>query len=409
MNNQSSCHSKPIAEMPVPAWVEAVQRTAAERYFSDGFRIEGLEVTLNSVDPSFVRWVFKYLQPLSNGSSASKKEACAFFCLYSDDLVSEAANYFMTEENVTFLGRVKSGSTLKCAKFSDDLIVYCNGPEGIFWLADFGANSIFVIFSSRTRRPALEFSRTVREVVTSYLADQGWALYHAGAVDTSDGALMIVGGPGAGKTSLILALLSGGARYIANELLFVRVEGDDVRILGYPLVVAVGLGTAMHLPRLRHLIEGPDPLLYPRRRYNAERVAQAEPEDWPSLDDKLQLLPEELGVYVGSPGFVSGGHLRAIIVPRLSKRPVNPEMESLDRRAAYEVLSDNLLEPLNVRSSHMWSELVVRGLDQDNDEHSLECLANMDAMRFSFNLSSSADSATYTDALLARISANTLS
>ncbi|MGI9510534.1 MAG: hypothetical protein ACR2QJ_14435 [Geminicoccaceae bacterium] len=405
MTSHSSRRSNSIIEKP--EWIEAVRQRAAERYFSDGFCIEGLEITLNAVDPSFVRWVFKYLQPLSLGSPGPKKEACRFYCLYSDELASEAAAYFMVEDNIDFLGRLKNGSVLKCAQFGDDLAVYCNGPEGVVWLADFDTQSIFMIFSSRTRRPALEFSRSVREVVASYLTDQGWALFHAGAVETSEGALMIVGDPGAGKTSLLLALLSGGARYIANELLFVRLEEERVRVLGYPLVVAVGLGTAMHLPGLRPLIEEPDPLLYPRRRFDAERVARTKPDDWPSLDDKLQLLPEELGSYVETPGFVPGGELRAIVVPELSKQATGPKVAQLAPDAAYDVLADNMLEPMNVGSSKTWSRMVVRGLPQNDEEQCLERLANMNAVKLSFDLSSSVDHAVYLDVLLAGLSERT--
>ncbi|MGI9493361.1 MAG: hypothetical protein ACR2QF_13265, partial [Geminicoccaceae bacterium] len=250
------------AVVDIPDWVATIQRSANELYFSDKFTIDGLEIKLNSMDPSLIKWVFRYLQPISSASPSKKKEECTFFCLYSDDIVQEACRYFTTDSNVKFTAMGKDRALLKCAKVSDNIIVYSNGNGGILWVADFEAKIIFVIFSSRTKMPALDFSRTVRDVVTAYLMDQGWALYHAGAVDTANGALMIVGNPGAGKTSLILALLRDGARYIANEQLFVRADGDTFRVLGYPLAIAIGMGTALQFPGLRDLVATPDPLLY---------------------------------------------------------------------------------------------------------------------------------------------------
>ena len=195
----SSSGNGPVVD--IPDWIATIQRSANELYFSDRFTIEGLEIRLNSVDPSLVKWVLKYLQPLSLTSSSTKKEECTFFCLYSDDIVLEASRYFMIDDNVEFTGVGKDRTLLKCAKVSGNIIAYSNSDGGLLWVADFDAKIIFVIFSSRTKMPALDFSRTVRDVVTAYLMDQGWELYHAGAVDTTNGALMIVGNPGAGKTS----------------------------------------------------------------------------------------------------------------------------------------------------------------------------------------------------------------
>lgn len=399
----SSSRNEPVAD--VPDWIATILRSAHEMYFSDKFTIEGLEVKLSSVDPSLVKWVLKYLQPLSLALPSKKKEECAFFCLYSDDTILEASRYFAIDKNIKFTGIGKDRALLKCANVSDKIIAYCSSSDGILWVADFDAKMIFVIFSSRTKMPALDFSRTVRDVITAYLMDQGWALYHAGAVDTANGALMIVGNPGAGKTSLILALLRDGARYIANEQLFVRTDDDTFRVLGYPLAIAVGLGTALQFPGLRDLAECPDPLLYPRRRYSARRIARTPKDEWPSLDDKLQLLPEELGAYVGAPGVVAGGSLSAVVVPRVSKTPVAPKTETLDQSVAWDILSDNLLEPLNNKSRFAWSGMAAKGRHTNDDESSIDGLSNMAVMRFDFSLPAPDDTASYKHSLLASLQA----
>jgi len=399
-----SVPSQSKAPESIPDWVCAVLGAAGERYFSDRFHIEGLEIVLNSVDPSLVRWALRYLQPLSMGSDAPEQESCTIFCLYSDELVLEATRHFAVEDNVEFLGYAKDRALLKCAHISDTLILYCNGRGGLFWLADFESRTIFIVFSSRSKMPALDFARTVRDVVTSYLTDQGWSLYHAGAVDTPAGAVMIVGNPGAGKTSLILALVRGGARYIANEQLFVRADGDSVRVLGYPLAIAVGLGTALQFPGLSDLVENPDLMLYPRRRFSASRLARTPRSRWPFLDDKLQLLPEELDSYLGMPGVAPGGRpggrLCALVVPQMRKKPVAPEARALGRRALSRLLSDNLLDATLSQSRLSWSQMVVQGASGIDDEGSVKRLCDMGAVRFRFSLSASEGNGLHIDMLL---------
>ncbi|MGI9420551.1 MAG: hypothetical protein ACR2RA_22235 [Geminicoccaceae bacterium] len=319
--------------------------------------------------------------------------------------MAEAVRYLGNEDNIDFFGKGKDSAKLKCAELSDDLTLYCNGPDGVFWLADFGRKTMTMVFSSRTPRPALDFSRMVRDIITGYLTDRSWSLYHAGAVETSEGVLMIVGNPGAGKTTLILALVRDGARYIANEQVFVRAEGDRFQVLGYPLAIAIGLGTALQFPGLSPLIETPDPLLYPRRRMSASRIRETPREKWPSLDDKLQLLPEEIDRYVGPSGFVPGGRLRALVVPRIGKSPTPPKIERLDEDTSYDILADNLLEPLLNRSRFAWSRMVAKDLrSEDEDDELLERLCTVDAVRFEYSLSASEDGSGFTDMLLKSVS-----
>lgn len=401
MNAQSASPAQTSAQRP--AWIETVRRKATGSFYSDRICVDGLEVTLKSVDPSLVRWVLKYMQPLSSGSESSKNEECTLICLYEDELVAEASSYFAIEDNIDFLGRGKDGTTLRCAVISDEIVLYCCGSDGIFWLADFEAKTIFIVFSSRTKHPALDFSRTVRGIVASYLTGRGWSFYHAGAVDTAEGVLMIVGNPGAGKTSLILALVRDGARFVANEHLFIRADGGGIQALSYPLPIAVGLGTAMQFPDLAKLVETPDPLLYPRRRFSASRVAETPRDQWPSLDDKLQLLPEELNTYVGPSTVSPGGKLHAVVVPQVSKTPVTPKVEVLDEDASYDILADNLLEPSNNQSRFAWSRMVAqdqRGEGEDHDDEQLERLCSVNAVRLHYCLSGTDNTSGLQDLLM---------
>lgn len=383
----------------MPDWIDGVQRAAEAPYFTDRFNVDGLGVVLKSVDPSLVHWVMKYLQPLSHGTACSVRYEQTFFCLYSDALVSAAISYLNGKGITTFRRLGKGDAPLTCARISRDLCLFCNPRDGIFWLADFEAMALFIVFSSRTKQPAIEFARAVRDTVTCYLEHQGWASYHAGAVDTADGALMIVGNSGAGKTSLILALLHSGARYIANERLFVREERDGCHVMGYPMAIAVGLGTALQFPGLADLVENPDQLLYPRHRYRVHRVMQTPKSERSHLDDKLQLIPEEIVAYVGPSGCVPGAKIRSIVVPRISRTPVMPTTRPLKSCAISKVLSDNFMGHHNGGIGHAWSEMDPQKKSLDIDDHSIERLSEHEAVRFHFSLSAGHDTRIFCDAL----------
>ena len=227
--------------------------------------MEGLEVVLKAMDHALIRWVLKYLQPLSLGSEQICLRKYTVTCLYSDEIVVAACQHMAGSEIIPWHEHNRR-HVVKRARSSQDVIIYCDSFEGVFWLSDLASDSVFVVVSSRTRWPAIEFSRVTRILVTRSLEAQRWTIFHAGAVSTPSGALMIVGDDGAGKTSLVLALLCSGAQYISNERLFVRSEPGGFRVLGFPMAVAIGLGTALQFPQLAGLIEAPDRLQYPRRQ-----------------------------------------------------------------------------------------------------------------------------------------------
>lgn len=288
------------------------------------------------------------------------------------------------------------------ARPSSDAVVYCDPDEGILWLSDLDSDSIFLIVSSRTTWPALAFASVTIELVTGYLAEQGWTLFHAGAVDTASGALMVVGNEGAGKTSLLLALLCGGVRFIANELLFVRKAAEGFRVLGFPRAVAVGLGTAMQFPQLADLIDSPDGLQFPRRRLSLSRIVRTPRSEWKNLEDKLQLLPSELSELLDAPAATPGGTLRALVVPMVNKESREVVAERLSHDSALEVLSDNHIGLTQDSRYRPWLETNFRSGSMDGHDRLLAELSELSPVRFRFGLSldSFEDTRTYAGRLL---------
>ncbi|MET8968582.1 hypothetical protein [Streptomyces hydrogenans] len=86
-------------------------------------------------------------------------------------------------------------------------------------------------------------ARLARELLRAQLLEDGWAILHASAVTTTDGAtILTLGDKGAGKTTTALTLARAGWRLLANDRVFARVDDGVVRVLPWPSAAAFGFG-----------------------------------------------------------------------------------------------------------------------------------------------------------------------
>lgn len=87
---------------------------------------------------------------------------------------------------------------------------------------------------------------------------RGHLLLHASAVAREGRAVALAGVPGAGKSTTALHLVEHGFRFVSNDRLLVRADGDRVEALGYPKQPRVNPGTLVHHPRLFRLLDPDD-------------------------------------------------------------------------------------------------------------------------------------------------------
>jgi hypothetical protein len=74
---------------------------------------------------------------------------------------------------------------------------------------------------------------------------------HATALEKNGYGVLIPGYSGRGKTTSFISLLRSGYRYLADDTPFLRVKGDEVRILSFPMKVDVTDSTICFFPELR--------------------------------------------------------------------------------------------------------------------------------------------------------------
>ncbi|HWO94213.1 MAG TPA: hypothetical protein VNL92_05565, partial [Dehalococcoidia bacterium] len=85
--------------------------------------------------------------------------------------------------------------------------------------------------------------------------EQGYVMLHASAVSDPSVGMAFGARSGGGKSSLALAMLERGFRFVTNDRLFVRPIDDGVQMLGMPKMPRVNPGTLVRLPSLRSLLD----------------------------------------------------------------------------------------------------------------------------------------------------------
>ena len=188
--------------------------------------------------------------------------------------------------------------------------------------------------------------RAFRELFHRTQEEAGGLMLHAAACATAEGAAVIVGGKGAGKTTLMLAgCLAGGAGYVANDRVMAAPRDGGWEALAFPMVCRVHPGTAGLFDRLTALALNASPLarrqheLFRRRHDDIETVRRAA-----GPDVKLELAPAEITELLGVPT-IDAAPVRCVLLPQVDPDFDGVEVtpESPERAAA--VLVEQCLTP----------------------------------------------------------------
>ncbi|MGW3459253.1 hypothetical protein ACWDE9_06485 [Streptomyces olivaceoviridis] len=181
-----------------------------------------------------------------------------------------------------------------------------------------------VTLFGRTAQPlAPAAARIAREMIRASLLRDGWTLLHASAVVRDGRALLAFGSKGAGKTTTALLLASRGAQLLANDRVFVKVVGDELRVLPWPSAAAIGLGLLDALGLydvVRDRLQAGEQL-HPTQHQDvtdALLAGRREPlwEPGGKREMKVQVFPDQFATWFGMQ-LATGGHAAALLFPRM--------------------------------------------------------------------------------------------
>jgi hypothetical protein len=366
-----------------PVWLDSILEKSKRLPHQGYFEIEGLKINIHSYDPETYHWIEKYLYPLNLSSSSDTQLTYSVNTLHSDELVQSVLSSIENSEIDT--RRISNARRYLDRIFVDKQItIDCDPFYGMLWVTDRSTHTITLVLSVKVRWPLLEISRVVRDLITRSLEDQGWILFHAGAIHTGEKNYMIIGDASAGKTSLIIALLASGSTFISNERVFVKVENGEARLLSFPMPIAVGLGTMVQYPELIKFIRQPQFCLYPPRRINISKVHDTAERKWPNLRDKIQFLPQEItGLFADTAG-IPGGKIHGLIVPSWQKNQA-VKLESLNHDRIKRVLKYNCIDRSRDDIYPPWMPLPFQQPALDDVNSTISFLVDLPSIKFKFS------------------------
>jgi HprK-related kinase B len=167
-------------------------------------------------------------------------------------------------------------------------------------------------------------ANVISMVFTKAMLRRGYVMLHASAALGGEGGVAFAAQSGAGKSTMALALVEAGYRFVTNDRLLVRLDNGQVEMVGVPKIPRVNPGTLLRLSRLTALLP-PEA----RRRYE-----HMSPDALWATEEKRDV---EVDRIFGPGTFQLTGRLRVIYLLAWRRGEAQWEVHPLDpqvRRAA---------------------------------------------------------------------------
>jgi hypothetical protein len=292
-----------------------------------GFEYEGLRIRVESSNPSHLTWLEEFLAPQfepTDGGSFAWRVAFAGDPERFDAVLARGPrpdravlDVFALDADVVRLPAWNSEES-STTVFED--------RYPAFYSVDASNRSVAILAREADRSSRIALMRVVRELAMNHALRSGGLFLHASASSFGGRGAVVTGPRTAGKTTLLVYLLSHGARFVGNDRVLVRNAEDRVTARGMPTLVAIRSGTLELFPALR------DRLLashyFSSRTLDESRRMAGHPAPSP-VDDKIGVSPAQLlSLLDAEPQ--AGCDVGAILFPRVTAEVEAFELELLD-------------------------------------------------------------------------------
>lgn len=369
--------------MAYPDWLDPFLTDSPARLPAMHLRVEGLALSVSCAEPAILTLVRHCLRPLDLSGDAPRIRALSLRIEYDDTLSGRVVE--AVEDGTLRAVPLKAATHHDTRSIAlDGGRVLCYRPwEGLVWIVDRARGTVRLLVSSKTEWPAHEAVATVQAIIVGFLHHMGWHTFHAGAVCRAGAVRLVVGASGAGKTSLILALASAGADFIANERVLLKASGEGVRLLPFPMGIGIGYGTARQYPALLRLFRNSALLGAPQYPFDRDRIDALPVEDQWRMKEKIYLSAPELAAAMGGGGMHPGGMVEQVLMPNLT-RDRRPAVTAIPAPEAAGILWSNRIRPSSERHFPAWLPLGFNPSTETDAERAVTRLLDRPLSRVDF-------------------------
>lgn len=206
----------------------------------------------------------------------------------------------------------------------DRFVIAFNVGTGTLDLLDHERGRALHWIADAEKHPAWDISSPLRLVLHWWLRERGLQFLHAGAVGDESGGVLLAGKGGAGKSTLALAALAGGMRFIGDDYVLAQLEPE-------PRVLNLYRSAKLEMAHLRRGLPSLEPLLH----------GWTEP---PAGGKAILMLAGETGRRIAA-----SSALRALVIPRVSPGGTTDLRRTTTREALAALVPSNARQLAAVR------------------------------------------------------------
>ncbi|MEV4873786.1 hypothetical protein [Streptomyces syringium] len=321
---------EPLARLHIPACPSRTEQPAVTRTATRiATAAQVAIVTSNST--VVTEWALRYFGPWWNATGTTADDCPQVIADINLDKVTEVAQRVADDSDEE---TVYANSVMVLAR-DDDGTIFASQPEDkIVYRAEPGGP--LHVYGCEDVPVALAAARLAREVVRGRLLADGWSILHASAVVRDGQTVLALGDKGAGKTTTALLLARAGWHLLANDRVFIRPDGDRLRVLPWPSAAAIGLGLLDALgwyDQVRHRVRRGE-RLHPTQHQKVTDALHSGSRTplWKESGKELkpQFFPHQLATWLGLT-LATEGHAARILFPRITPG-AEPALLDEDRR-----------------------------------------------------------------------------
>jgi hypothetical protein len=317
------------------------------------FKIAGTEETIcvSSTDQHIVDWAERYLSGMCHKFTEIEAPTFKVKVIFSDLIVQKYFDIInKIEHQVVFGFDSREILKINTDKFYED---YFDPSTPVLYRQS--DRDYTIVLASRSRWPALEVARFVREIIVGHLQKEGWTVIHAAAVSFNNRAVLIAGPKGAGKTTTLIGLIAAGFQYISNDRVLIKGNLNRIDLIPFSGTIDIGLGTLLDYEWGESTIRQWETLLYPQRRLRADEVLKLPTSRWSELADKICLMPEELVRLFSGSAHKQSAILSIALFPKIVEGNKNRiSFSNINERETVNILQESIVTTLGDKSFPHW-------------------------------------------------------